>query len=40
VHDVQVISGHTSTRKVVLLRNIGVEEVESIINAKFKKAVS
>jgi uncharacterized protein (TIGR00251 family) len=40
VNDVQVISGHTSTRKVVLLRNIGVEEVESIINAKIKKAVS
>ncbi len=34
LNDVQLISGSSSTRKVVLLRNIGVEEVESIINAR------
>jgi len=39
VNDVQLISGQTSTRKVVLLRNIGVEEVESVINTTLKKAV-
>jgi uncharacterized protein len=33
VGDVQLISGHKSTRKVVLLRNTVVEEVESVINA-------
>ena len=34
VSDVQLISGYTSTRKEVLVRNIGVEEVESMINAR------
>jgi len=37
VDDVQLISGHTSTRKVVLLRNTVVEEVESVINAAARK---
>jgi uncharacterized protein YggU (UPF0235/DUF167 family) len=39
VNDVQLISGQTSTRKVVLLRNIGVEEAESVIKTTLKKAV-
>ena len=39
VNDVQLISGQTSTRKVVLLRNIGVEEVELVIKTTLKKAL-
>jgi uncharacterized protein len=39
VNDVQLISGQTSTRKVVLLRNIGVEEVESVIKTTLNRAV-
>jgi uncharacterized protein len=35
--DVKLISGHASTRKVVLLRNIAVDEVESVINAAVRK---
>ena len=31
--EVKLISGHTSTRKVVLLCNTAVDEVESVINA-------
>jgi uncharacterized protein (TIGR00251 family) len=37
VNDVQLVSGHTSTRKVVLLRNAVVDEVESVINAAVRK---
>jgi len=35
--EVQFISGHTSTRKVVLLCNTVVDEVESVINAAVPK---
>jgi uncharacterized protein (TIGR00251 family) len=35
--DVKLISGHTSTKKVVLLCNIAVDEVESVINAAVRK---
>jgi uncharacterized protein (TIGR00251 family) len=38
VDDVQLISGYSSTRKVVLLRNISISEVESIINAETKES--
>jgi uncharacterized protein (TIGR00251 family) len=38
VDDVQLISGYTSTRKVVLLRNTNVGEIESIINAETKES--
>ena len=31
--EVKIISGHTSTRKVVLLCHTAVDEVESVINA-------
>jgi uncharacterized protein YggU (UPF0235/DUF167 family) len=34
---VKLISGHTSTRKVVLLCNTVVDEVESVINAAVLK---
>lgn len=34
VSDVQLISGYTNTRKEVLVRNIGVEEIESSINVR------
>jgi len=37
VDEVQLISGHTSTRKVVLLCNTVVDEVESVINAAVPK---
>jgi uncharacterized protein (TIGR00251 family) len=40
VNDVQLISGQTSTRKVVLLRNIDIEEVETVINTRLKKQFS
>jgi uncharacterized protein (TIGR00251 family) len=39
VNDVQLISGYTSTRKVVLLRNIGVEEVESVVNERLTSSL-
>ena len=37
VDEVRLISGHTSTRKVVLLRNTVVDEVESVIDAVVPK---
>jgi len=37
VDEVKLISGHTSTRKVVLLCNTVVDEVESVINAAVRK---
>jgi uncharacterized protein len=37
VDEVKLISGHTSARKVVLLCNTVVDEVESVINAAVRK---
>ncbi|MGZ7136790.1 MAG: DUF167 domain-containing protein [Halobacteriota archaeon] len=37
--DVKLISGYTSTRKVVLLCDTAVNEVESVINAVVRKEI-